>query len=95
MAIASNPILPDTPKGAVRHPTIQNACALDDGTVLTYDPRLKTPEWCVSKGIMNTHGRRQSQIAKKMRLHYQIVYESLADAVARRDMHLKETSNGA
>ena len=75
MAIAINQLIPDTPDGAIRHPTIKNACAMADGTVLTYDPRLKTPEWYVSKGILNTHGRRQSQIAKKMRLHYQIVYE--------------------
>jgi len=75
MAIALNQQVPPLPAGGVRHPVMQNVCAFSDGTIMTFDPRIKQPVWYVAKGIINTHGRRQSQFAKKMRLHYQIVYE--------------------
>lgn len=85
MAVATNPKIPDIPDGAARHPVIKNVCALADGTVMTYDPRIKAPAWYRCEGIINTHGRRQSQIAKKMRLHYQIVYECFTGVVPNYD----------
>jgi len=81
MAIALNPKIPDLPKGAVAHPVIKNCCAFENGEVWVYDPRIKAPVWYQAKGILNTHGRRQSQIAGRLRLHYQIVYECFSQTV--------------
>ena len=83
MTVALSPMIPDLPVGARPHPVLRNVCAFADGTVMTYDPRLKGPQWYACKGQLNTHGRRQSQIAKKMRLHYQIVHECFSGEVPR------------
>lgn len=81
MTVATNPKIPEIPEGAARHPVIKNVCAFADGRVMTYDPRIKRPVWYECEGVINRHGRRQSQIARKMRMHYQIVYECFTASV--------------
>ena len=81
MAVAHNPIIPEVPDGAFVHPVIKNVCAFPCGKVMTFDPRIKCPEWYLLSGIVNQHGRRQSQVAKKMRQHYHLVYECVSQTV--------------